>query len=180
LVPTAAFAEGYNPADCAYPDATPAIASVLGDSSGGGAGPWVSAAGHSLTINAPWIHGTHRRRGPGANNAYSGPSATVAPYNQKFITRHYGFGASRGSGSVTIGGATATVSAWANDHITVSVPSLSAAQSSCTLQQQAVTAITRCGELVITAGNGRQSIDTVTVTVGGKAPSYVKWGECRQ
>ena len=27
-----------------------------------------------------------------------------------------------------------------------------------------------CGELVITAGNGKQSIDTVTVTIGGKAP----------
>jgi len=173
VVPTAAFAEGYNPADCAYPDATPAIASVLGDSSGGGAGPWVSAAGHSLTINALGFTGTTDVGVQVPNNAYSGPAATVAPYNQKFITRHYGFGASRGSGSVTIGGATAAVSAWANDHITVSVPNLSAAQSSCTMQQSGVTAATRCGELVITAGNGRQSIDTVTVTIGGKAPGYV-------
>ena len=45
VVPTAAFAEGYNTADCAYPDTTPAISSVTGDASGGGAGPWVSAAG---------------------------------------------------------------------------------------------------------------------------------------
>ena len=29
----------------------------------------------------------------------------------------------------------------------------------------------RCGELVITAANGKQSIDTVTI--GGKAPTYV-------
>ena len=50
------------------------------------------------------------------NNAYSGPSATTAPYNQKTITRHYGFGnpptpnCNAGSGSpaacpsVTVGG----------------------------------------------------------------------------
>ena len=31
----------------------------------------------------------------------------------------------------------------------------------------------QCGELLITAGNGVQSIDTVTVTIGGKAPVYV-------
>src|SRR5205823_1206940 len=100
VVPTAAFAEGYNPADCAYPDATPAIASVLGDASGGGAGPWVSAAGHSLTINALGFTGTTDVGVQVPNNAYSGPAATAAPYNQKFITRHYGFGASRGTGSV--------------------------------------------------------------------------------
>ena len=36
-----------------------------------------------------------------------------------------------------------------------------------------VNAGARCGELVITAANGKQSIDTVTVTIGGKAPTYV-------
>ncbi|MFC3617653.1 hypothetical protein ACFOPS_04690 [Ralstonia solanacearum] len=30
-----------------------------------------------------------------------------------------------------------------------------------------------CGELVITAANGKKSIDAVTVTIGGKAPTYV-------
>ena len=40
VIPTAGFAEGYDPVDCAYPDATPAVASVIGDSNGGGAGPW--------------------------------------------------------------------------------------------------------------------------------------------
>ena len=29
------------------------------------------------------------------------------------------------------------------------------------------------GELVITAANGKRSVDTVTVSVGGKAPTYV-------
>src|SRR5205823_3409766 len=52
VVPVSAFAEGYNPPDCAYPDGTPAIKSVTGDASGGGAGPWVSAAGHTITITA--------------------------------------------------------------------------------------------------------------------------------
>jgi hypothetical protein len=49
VVPTAAFAEAYNPPDCAYPDATPAIKSVTGPSV---AGPYVSAAGQTITINA--------------------------------------------------------------------------------------------------------------------------------
>ena len=30
-----------------------------------------------------------------------------------------------------------------------------------------------CGELVITTANGLKSIDTVTVTIGGKAPTHV-------
>ena len=34
-------------------------------------------------------------------------------------------------------------------------------------------AYAKCGQLVITSGNGKQSVDTVTVTVGGKAPTYV-------
>jgi hypothetical protein len=47
----------------------------------------------------------------------------------------------------------------------------------CPVQQRveygAPTTAARCGELVITAANGKQSIDTVTVTVGGKAPTHV-------
>jgi len=31
----------------------------------------------------------------------------------------------------------------------------------------------QCGQLVITTGNGKQSIDTVTVTIGGKTPTHV-------
>src|ERR1700726_4822680 len=48
VVPTAAFAERYNPPDCAYPDFTPAVSTVTGDV----AGPWVSATGRTLTINS--------------------------------------------------------------------------------------------------------------------------------
>ena len=165
IVPTAAFAEGYNLPDCSYPDGTPAIASVLGDTSGGGAGPWVSAAGHTLTINSLGIQ-------PVLNNAYSGPSSTTAPFNQKFINRNYSFSATQGTGSVTIGGVNAPVTSWSATQIKVTVPTLSSSQSSCTIQQRGVSATTRCGQLVITS-NGKQSIDTVTVTVGGKAPTYV-------
>ncbi|MFC3617654.1 hypothetical protein ACFOPS_04695 [Ralstonia solanacearum] len=36
VVPVQAFASGYNPPDCAYPDATPAVSTVLGDALTGG------------------------------------------------------------------------------------------------------------------------------------------------
>ncbi len=184
VVPTAAFADGYNVPDCSYPDATPSIASVLGDSVGGGAGPYVSAAGKSLTINA-----LGKQMVP--NQAYSGPSATAAPFNQKYIQRNYGFGSAQGTGSVTIGGVTATVTSWSDSQIVVNVPagipSCSVVKGSfanaAPLQKQGPqpagnfatwpTYAASCGELVVTAGNGKQSVDTVTVTVGGKAPTYV-------
>ncbi len=117
------------------------------------------------------------------DNAYSGPSATTAPFNAKTLTRHYGFGAqcttaTAGSAtcntlsSVTIGGATATITSWSDSQIQVSVP---ASVPLCTLQQQAQYggSPAHCGELVVTAGNGKQSIDAVTVTVGGKQPTHV-------
>ncbi len=164
VVPNAAFAEGYNPVDVAYPTNTPAVSSVLGDASGGGAGPWVSAAGHTLTINSLGDKQV-------LNDAYSGPQATTAPFNQKFITRHYGFGATRGT--VTIGGVAAPVTSWSDTQITVAVPSVPATSSTCTIQQQGVSSAASCGELVITAANGQSSVDAVTVTIGGKAPTYV-------
>ena len=45
----------------------------------------------------------------------------------------------------------------------------------CAIQQQVQYggSTAQCGELVITAGNGKQSIDAVTVTVGGKMPTHV-------
>jgi hypothetical protein len=168
VVPTSAFAgAGYNNPDCAYPDTTPAIKEVDGD----GVGPYIAAggAGHPITI-----HSLGKVVVP--NNAYSGPSATTAPYNQKTVTRNYGFGATQGTGSVTIGGVAATVTGWSDATITVTVPATGPNQvPTCPLQQQAQYggSTARCGELVITAGNGKQSIDTVTVTVGGKAPTRI-------
>ena len=170
VVPTAGFAgAGYNNADCAYPDSVPGVKEVDGDAvNGDSAGPWVSAAGHSLRITALGDQVV-------PNYGYSGPSATTFPFNAKTITRHYGFGATQGTGSVTIGGVAAAVTSWSDAAITVTVPTLTAAQSSCSVQQQAQYggSTARCGELVITSGNGKKSVDTVTVTIGGKAPTHV-------
>jgi hypothetical protein len=162
VVPTSAFAgAGYNNVDCAYPAATPSIAAVNGDA----LGPWVAAPLHTLTITALGDQVV-------PNNAYSGPQATTAPFNQKTIVRHYGFGATQGTGSVTIGGINATVTSWADLSITVTVPP---GVPNCAVQQQAQYggSTAQCGQLVITAGNGKQSIDTVTVTIGGKTPIHV-------
>jgi uncharacterized repeat protein (TIGR01451 family) len=187
VVPTSAFAgAGYNNVDCSYPDATPAVAEVDGDQ----VGPWLSTAPGSalkLTITALGDQAVQ-------NYAYSGPSATTAPYNMKTVTHHYGFGTQCTSptagnatcntlSSVTIGGAAATIVSWSDSQIVVTAPALGGAAGVplCNIQQQAaytpgLTAAERktyCGELVITAGNGKQSIDSVTVTIGGKAPTHI-------
>jgi hypothetical protein len=170
VVPTQAFVgAGYNNPDCSYPDTTPAIKEVDGD----GVGPWVAAAGHTLTITALGNVQVN-------NSAYSGPSANTAPFNLKTVARHYGFGtrctAVGGSCSalslVTIGGIPATVGTWTDSSITVTVPT---GVPNCAVQQQAQYggSIAQCGELTIVAGNGKMSIDTVTVTIGGKAPKHV-------
>jgi hypothetical protein len=170
VIPTQAFVgAAYNNVDCNYPDTTPAISEV---DSNDGIGPWVSAGGtgHTLTITAL---GTVQVN----NAAYSGPSANTVPFNLKTVPRKYGFGTTQGTGSVTIGGITAAVSSWSDTSITVTVPS---DLPPCAVQQQmqysmlpAGTPLTQCGQLLITAGNGKQSIDTVTVTVGGKMPNHV-------
>src|SRR5215469_12278384 len=176
VVPTSAFAgAGYNNVDCAYPASTPAIAEV--DSSDG-VGPWVSASGtgHTLTI-------TSLGNQTVPNYAYSGPSATTSPFNQKTVTRHYGFGTrcttpTAGSAtcntrsSVLIGNVSASVTSWSDTSITVTVP---AGVPNCSVQQQAQYggSTAKCGELVVMAGNGKQSIDGVTVTIGGKKPTHV-------
>jgi hypothetical protein len=173
VVPTQAFVgAAYNSPDCNYPDATPAILEADGD----GIGPWVSAAGKILTITALGDQQVQ-------NSAYSGPSASVAPFNLKTVTHHYGFGTrcigpTQGSAtcntlsSVTIGGVAAVVSSWSDTQIAVTVPT---GVPNCVIQQQAQYggSTAQCGELVITAGNGKQSVDAVTVTIGGKAPTHV-------
>jgi len=165
VVPTSAFAgAGYNNPDCNYPDLTPAIKEVDGD----GVGPYVSAAGNTLTITALGDQMVN-------NNAYSGPSATTAPFNQKTVLRHYGFGT---AGTVALVGSDGlshplTGVSWSDLSITGAVPT---GLPNCGIQQQGQYggSTAQCGQLVITrADNGHQSIDTVTVTVGGKAPSHV-------
>jgi hypothetical protein len=173
VTPTSAFAgAGYNNPDCAYPDATPAISEVDGDQ----VGPWVSASGtgHTLTITALGDQTV-------PNNAYSGPSAQAPPFNAKTVTRHYGFGATAGTVALvgTDGVAhSLTGVSWSDGQITGVVPALTSTASTCPIQQQtgykpSGTTNAVCAELVITAANGKSSIDTVTVTVGGKAPTHV-------
>jgi hypothetical protein len=159
VVPTSAFSAGYNHPDCAYPTLTPAISEVDGD----GVGPWVSAAGHTLAI-------AYLGDQQVGNYGYAGPSATVAPFNDKTILRHYGFGATQGT--VSIGGVPATLQSWTDTMITVKVPS---GVPNCAIQQQAQYggSTAQCGELIITAAGGQKSIDTVTVTIGGKPPTHV-------
>jgi len=170
VVPTSAFAgAGYNNVDCSYPALTPAIASVTNVAAEGslpaGSGPWVSAAAttpgtHSLTITALGDQMV-------PNNAYSGPNFSAAPFNTKTILRHYGFGSTQGT--VTIGGVPAHIDSWVDGTIVVDVPP---GVPHCAIQQQAIYggSTARCGELVVTTAAGAQSVDAVTVTVGGKAP----------
>jgi hypothetical protein len=171
VIPTSAFAAGYNHPDCAYPDATPAVSEVDGD----GVGPWIADRGtaHPITIHALGNQLVN-------NYGYSGPQATSAPYNAKTVTRHYGFGAQGAGSSVTIGGVTANISSWSDTQIVVTVPSTGTLVPQCSIQQRGVAGNARCGELVITAANGKKSIDTVTITIGGKAPTRLAAGQSIQ
>jgi hypothetical protein len=190
VIPTQSFADGYNLPDSEYPDGTPAIGSVT---SADFAGPWVSATGHSLTINCLNSTNTADPCSKVVQNPnFTGPNATTAPYNQKTITRHYGFGS---GGTVTIAGTPATVTSWSNTQIVVTVPTINAGLSggvgsTCyngssatppagqTPRPRGLTTAQasayRCGELVITrSDNGKKSIDAITVTVAGSSPWLV-------
>jgi len=177
VIPTAAFAAGYNHPDCAYPAATPAILSVIGNDTTGatsasGKGPWVSGsgAGHTLTITALGDVQVD-------NYAYSGPSLTTPPYNQKKVTRHYGFGTATGTvalvGSDGVSHPLTDVS-WGDLTVTGTVPNNVPA---CSIQQQRQYGgpnnanSERCGELVIKTADGKTSVDTVTVTIGNSQTS---------
>ena len=172
VLPIAAFAGGYNPADCEYPDATPAIARVdwmPANVGGGGIGPYVPVSGGTLIIKAMGDKSI-------LNPAYSGPFALAGLASQRNGTRHYGFGAQGAGSTVTLtniiysplpsnGSVTTTlalsVANWSDGQITAKVPALPAGVK------------TMSGQLVIAAANGKTSIDTVTVTQEATAPTYV-------
>jgi hypothetical protein len=151
VLPIAAFAAGYNPADCAYPDATPGILRV---DSNVGFGPYVGGGGGTLTIQAIGFNGATDVGVTVQNPGYAGPFATSGPSSKTTVTRHYGFGTK--AGSVTLAGTPLAITSWAPGSITVNVPANS-----------------RTGELLVTAANGKSSNDAVTVTVGGPAPTRV-------
>ena len=156
---------------------------------GTGAAATASVTGGKLTITALGAD-------PVNNYGYSGPQVTTAPYNGKTVTRNYVFGSaptdfskypplsggqtySCSSGAttavcpyVTIGNQPMTAVAWGNTTITGNVPT---GIPACTVQQQSIYggSNAQCGQLVVTAANGKQSVDAITVTVGGKSPTYV-------
>ena len=171
VIPTSAFAAEYNHPDCEYPEFTPAIKEVDGDG-GPGSGPWVSAASKQLTITSLGIQQVN-------NYGYSGPSA-AAPFNTKTVPRNFGFGDTKGT--VSIGGVAVDPSTitWTDSTITLPVP---AGVPDCAIQQQlqyrktgAPITNAQCGELSITAANGKKSVDTVTVTIGGNPPTPMAVG----
>jgi len=114
------------------------------------------------------------------NNAYSGPQVTTSPYNLRKVSRHYGFGGTQGK--VIIGGVTvpsANISTWSDTQIVLTVPG---GVPACAVQQQAQYggSFAQCGQLVIVAANGKQSVDAVTVTIGGKVPTVMTAGQTIQ
>lgn len=158
VIPVAAFA-GPNqfPLDCEFVDGTPTIYSVNGQTPGGASnnGPWVSQVSTGTPAaqqNRLVIVSAGRRDVP--NPAYG------APGEGKTITRDYGFGATQGTGSVTLNGVNLpVVGAWNTDVLTVRVPPAAAS-----------------GQLMVTRDGGAATIMGVNVTVGGPQPRLVAPG----
>ena len=145
-------------------------------SGGGGSGAVASAtlgsgdgSGVTLTITALGDKVVQ-------NPNFSGPNSTSAPYNQKTITRHYGFGS---GGTVALVGADGVSHpllnpTWSDSVITGGIPPNVPLCSASNRSYTGANAMARCGEVVITrADNGKQSIDTLTVTIGGTRPWVV-------
>jgi parallel beta-helix repeat protein len=151
VLPVAAFASGFNPVDCSYPEGTPTIKQVNGD----GDGPFINPTGaRQLTITSLGAVAV-------PNPAYEGPSA-VAPYNEKTINRDFGFG--NVPGTVKIGNVTLTISSWTSDQIVAIAP-----------------AGTSTGQLTVTRGdNGTSTVTSVTVTVENLTPVRVSQGQSIQ
>ncbi|HUO94925.1 MAG TPA: choice-of-anchor Q domain-containing protein [Steroidobacteraceae bacterium] len=171
VVPVQAFSEGYNHPDCAYPDSTPAIKSVT---TADIAGPWAQAAGHTVTVTALGDQSVEWY-------GWTGPSLTQAnaPYNMPKVTRHYGFGSAKGTvkvGNVTVSPASVS---WSDGSISFPAPS---GVTACPVSQQNKYggSAASCGELVITTAAGKQSIDSVTLTIGGKRPTLLGAGQTIQ
>jgi len=142
VIPVSAFTgPGQFPLDCQYSDGTPVIWSVSGPIV---TGPYVATAGDTLTIVSA---GTVTVNNPD----FGSPGAP------QLISRDFGFGASQGQGSVTIGGNPATVTSWTNDTITVSVPAGG-------------------GQLEVIRDNGLATPTGIHVTVGGPVVSVSPGG----
>ena len=163
VLPIAAFAGPQQfPLDCEAPSATPEIHSVT---NGAGQGPWVPAAGQTITITSlgptQVLNPLYNQDNPSA----IGPNGVVEP---KTIARDFGFGAEAGQVLFVSRAGTpfetvlpVAPTSWSDSQITVLVPDLGAGVNSATV-------------LVRRAGpNGRTTPRGVTVHVGGPAPTVV-------
>jgi hypothetical protein len=156
VLPVAAFASGYNPADCALDTGTPMIHQVDGT----GIGPLV-AAGGTLTITSLGASITV------PNPAYEGPPGVQLPgadpiASEKTIQRDFGFGDAQGLGSVTIGDIPLTITSWSADTIIAEL-----------INPDDLTVVADTGQLVVTRDNGNSTEHSVTVTVGTETPIRV-------
>ncbi len=155
------------PLDCEYTDGTPAIYSVSGKNGAIDVGPWVSAStlsnpnpDRSLTIVAMGNVEVN-------NPAYDGSNA-------KTIMRDFGFGEFvpgistarlvNPGNNATVATLTVAPGNWGPGSITASVPGN----------------VSGAYELVITRGNGKSTVSSVTVTAGGPAPITVAAGQSIQ
>lgn len=145
VLPNAAFAGGYSPADCAAPTGTPLITVVRGVGTGE-VGPWINS---NVTNKRLIIRSEGNLRVP--NPAYEGPAATGLA-GRALITRDFGFGSLQGK--VMVGDIELEITQWANGVIRASFPAGTAEVT---------------GRLSVTRGdNGNVSSNGVTVTVSNE------------
>jgi len=144
LLPQAAFAAGFFPADCALPAGYPVVMTVDGDAMG--IGP-LATVGGSLEITSAGTVAV-------PNPAYDGPLGSPAP---ETVPRNYGFGTTAGTvrlGNITLASGAVT---WGDATITADLTGIPAGEY----------------ELVITNAAGHSTINTVTVTVSNTAAAAV-------
>ena len=174
VLPVAAFANGYQPADSEFPAGTPAIKRV--DSNAAGVfGPYLPAAtGGTLTIQA-----VGDKIIP--NPAYQGPvAALMAPtdpnytlFNSKTITRHYGFGAFGGGGNGGGGGSRVQLVNTATNVATTLTTGNANWNDNQIVATVAPTLPAGNYHLEIRDRNGHSTVDSAIVTIGGPAPLLV-------
>ena len=139
VLPIAAFASPASfPVDAEFPNGTPVVGRV-DNLTLGTAGPYVAAAGQTITITS--LGTAVQVRNPDFG----------LPAEPEFIPRDYGFGAAQGNGGVTIGGNAAGIVSWSANSITATVPN----------GGQLI--VTRDGGAV----PGKSSVVGIYVTVGG-------------
>lgn len=152
ILPIGAFASSRSPLDVEFPAHTPVVSEVNGP----GGGPYVSAAGETITITA-----LGDREVP--NPDYD-PDVPGSPYT---VTRDYGFGdgpAGAPGYRVRVGNTNLQIVSWSSTSITAEVPPG-----------------TNTGQLTVRRGdNGRSSLLGITLHVGAASVAHVYPGQSIQ